>query len=206
MRARYEELSDEQLPTPRTNFPIRVIGTTKQGNCHVLQLDCREKTPEQMRGTVWSCLGNCEHGVFHPINASQDYLPDAYTNDAQRTFGYDPNRAADAFRRLSALAQSNRKWYGSGVRAYWRANEMRRAVEWPTKLDDAIASDNAALLWGYTREEENKSFAAAKKLYDELIWYAAANNRITGDGSDATDEPPEPFKPSDGIISGMDLR
>ena len=109
MRARYEDMTDEDLPTPRTNAAIRVIGTVKQGNCHVLQLDCREATPAYMRGTVWSCLGNYEHGVFHPINAAQDYLPDAYTNDAQRTFGYDPNRAADAFRRLSALTQSNRK-------------------------------------------------------------------------------------------------
>ena len=206
MRTRYEDMTDEELPTPRTNAAIRVIGTVKQGNCHVLQLDCRENTPDNMRGTVWSCLGNCEHGVFHPINASQDYLPAAYTNDAQRTFGYDPNRAADAFRRLSALAQSNRKWYGPGVRAYWRAREVQMAEEWPRNLSAAIASGIYTALWGYTRDEENKSFAAAKKLYDELIWYAVANNRITGDGSGATDEPLEPFKPSDGITSGRDLR
>ena len=196
MRARYEELSDDDLPTPRTNFPIRVIGTVKQGNCHVLQLDCRETTPDEMRGTIWSCLGHCEHGVFHPINASQNVLPAAYTNDAQRTFGYDPNRAADAFRRLSALTQSNRKWYGPGVRAYWRADEVRRAEEWPQKLNEAIASGNTAALWVYTREEEEKSFADAKRIYDELMWYAAENNRRKGDGSKATDEPTEPFIPS----------
>ncbi len=196
MRARYEELSDEELPTPRTEFPIRVIGTVKQGNCHVLQLDCRETTPEVMRGTVWSCLGNCEHGVFHPINASQNYLPDAYTNDTQRTFGYDPNRAADAFRRLSALAQSNRKWYGSGVRAYWRANEIRRAEEWPQKINETIASGDTAALSAYTYAEEEQTFADAKRIYDELIWYAAANNRIVGDGSGATDEPEEQFIPT----------
>ena len=62
MRARYEDMTDEELSTPRTNAAIRVIGTVKQGNCHVLQLDCRENTPERMRGTVWSCLGQCEHG------------------------------------------------------------------------------------------------------------------------------------------------
>ena len=196
MRARYEDMTDEELPTPRTNAAIRVIGTTKQGNCHVLQLDCRANTPERMRGTVWSCLGQCEHGVFHPINASQDYLPDAYTNDAQRTFGYDPNRAADAFRRLSALTQSNRKWYGPGVRAYWRADEVRRANEWPEKLDAAIESGNTAVLSAYTRSEEEQSFADARRIYDELLWFAAANNRIKGDGSGATDEPPEPFAPT----------
>ena len=196
MRARYEDMSDEELPTSRTNFAIRVIGTVKQGNCHVLQLDCRETTPEHMRGTVWSCLGAAEHGVFHPINASQDVLPDAYTNDAQRTFGYDPNRAADAFRRLSALTDSNRKWYGPGVRAYWHRDEVRRAGDWPRKLDAAIASGNAAVLSAYTRAEEEQSFADAKRIYDELMWYAAANNRIKGDGSGATDEPTEPFKPT----------
>lgn len=196
MRARYEDMTDEELPTPRTNAAIRVIGTVKQGNCHVLQLDCRENTPERMRGTVWSCLGNCEHGVFHPINASQDYLPDAYTNDAQRTFGYDPNRAADAFRRLSALTQSNRTWYGPGVRAYWRADEVRRANEWPEKLDAAIESGNTAVLSAYTRSEEEQSFADARRIYDELLWFAAANNRIRGDGSNATDGPSTPFVPT----------
>lgn len=195
MRARYEDMTDEELPTPRTNFPIRVIGTVKQGNCHVLQLDCRTDAPEEMRGTVWSCLGNCEHGVFHPINASQNFLPDAYTNDAQRTFGYDPGRAADAFRRLSALTQSNRKWYGSGVRNHWRAREGRMMTEWPRKLSEAIVSRNAAILSAYTCAEEEESFADAKRMYDELIWYAAANNRIKGDGSGATDEPTKPFEP-----------
>ena len=195
MRARYEDMTDEELPIPRTNAAIRVIGTTKQGNCHVLQLDCRANTPERMRGTVWSCLGQCEHGVFHPINASQDYLPAAYTNDAQRTFGYDPNRAADAFRRLSALAQSNRKWYGPGVRAYWRAREERMATEWPRLVDKAVKAQDAQKLANYTFTEETRSLAAARRLYDELMWYAAANNRIKGDGSGATDEPVDPFKP-----------
>ena len=196
MRARYEDMTDEELPTPRTNAAIRVIGTTKQGNCHVLQLDCRANTPDRMRGTVWSCLGQCEHGVFHPINASQDCLPDAYTNDAQRTFGYDPNRAADAFRRLSALTQSNRKWYGPGVRAYWRTDEVRRANEWPEKLDAAIVSGDATELSAYTRDEEERSLADARRIYDELLWFAAANNRIQGDGSNATDGPSEPFVPT----------
>ena len=195
MRARYEDLSDEELPTPRTNFAIRVIGTVKQGNCHVLQLDCRADTPEGMRGTVWSCLGAAEHGVFHPINASQDVLPDAYTNDAQRTFGYDPNRAADAFRRLSALTEANRKYYGPGVRAYWHRDEVRRAVEWPEKLDEAIRANDTAALSSYTFNEEERSFADAKTLYDKLMWYAADNNHIKGDGSGATDGPTEPFDP-----------
>ena len=195
MRTRYEELSDEELPTPRTNFAIRVIGTVKQGNCHVLQLDCRGDTPEHMRGTVWSCLGAAEHGVFHPINASQDVLPDAYTNDAQRTFGYDPNRAADAFRRLSALTEANRKYYGPGIRAYWRRDEMRRAAEWPRKLDEAITNLAVAALWDYTFDEEERSFEAAQTLYDRLMWYAADNNHIKGDGSGATDGPTVPFDP-----------
>ena len=195
MRARYEDLTDEELPTSRTNFPIRVIGTVKQGNCHVLQLDCRADTPAHMRGTVWSCLGAAEHGVFHPINASQDVLPDAYTNDAQRTFGYDPNRAADAFRRLSALTEANRKWYGPGVRAYWRRDEIRRAEEWPRKLDAAIASGNAAALWAYTFAEEEQTLEDAKALYDKLMWYAADNNHLKGDGAGSTDGPTVPFDP-----------
>ncbi len=196
MRARYEDLSDDDLPVPRTNAAIRVIGTTKQGNCHVLQLDCRPSTPDRMRGTVWSCLGQSEHGVFHPVNAAQNALPDAFTNDAQRVFAYDPARAADAFRRLSALAQADRRFYGPGIRAFWDARERRFLGEWPALIDDAAAADDPAPLSAYTAAAETSSLAAARRLYDELLWYAAANNRIQGDGSGATDEPDAPFAPS----------
>lgn len=81
------------------------------------------------------------------------------------------------------------------MRDYWRAREARRAVEWPRLVDDAVRTKNTQKLSDYTFFEEERSFAAAKRLYDDLIWYMAANNRISGDGSGATDTPEAPFKP-----------
>ena len=69
------------------------------------------------------------------------------------------------------------------------------AVEWPRLIDAAVKTCDLQRLSDCTFAEEERSFAAAKRLYDELLWYMAANNRISGDGSGATDRPESPFKP-----------
>jgi len=42
---------------------------------------------------------------------------------------------------------------------------------------------------------QKRAFADAKRIFDELVWYAAENNRISGDGNKATDAPERPFQP-----------
>ena len=42
-----------------------------------------------------------------------------------------------------------------------------------------------------------KDFGNALRLFDELMWYVIANNRIEGDGSGATSQPKAPFKAVD---------
>ena len=45
----------------------------------------------------------------------------------------------------------------------------------------------------WTMREQLRAYEDAKRIFDDLMWYVMANNRISGDGSGATDKPERPF-------------
>ena len=197
MRSRYE--GTDRNPEENNLQKVRVIGTTKQTTSHVISLD--PSLPAPLRGTIWASLANSEHSVFMPLNAAITRCDEAFTLDqTEGPYRYDARFAGHAFRRLCALAERNRKWYGGGVREFWREREdiyLKRypgllakvAEEW--KGDPAAAAER---ITAFTVEAQRKDFAAAHGIFDELMWYVMANNRIVGDGSGATAEPKEPFR------------
>ena len=189
MRTRYE--GTDRNPEAAHMQNVRVIGTTKQATSHVLSVDA--SLPEAFRCTLWASHGNCEHSVFLPMNAAIARCDTAYTID-QTTgpFRYDGKIAAMAFRRLAALAEKERYWYGSGVRAFWRAREDWYLAQYPAVLK----SLDAGKLTEWTVKAQRDDLASARRMFDELAWYVTENNRIVGDGSGATFEPPAPFKPT----------
>lgn len=198
MRSRFEGVN---CPEETGNSKIRVIGTTKQSTSHVISLD--PSLPEPLRGTVWASMGNCEHTVFMPLNAAITRCDDAFTLDQTNGwFRYDANIACAAFRRLAALAELNRTWYGGDVRRFWRDREDEYLATYPKLLKEAAAtwaSDPSAAmekLTDFTVAAQRKDFADAKRVFDQLMWYVTANNRIEGDGSGATTLPTKPFKVS----------
>ncbi len=188
MRARYEGTG--RCPEETGDQDVRVIGTTKQATCHVLSVDPR--LPEATRATMWACLANAEHSVFLPVNAAVGASAWGFDFDHKdamfRTDGVFP---AMAFRRLCALAEQKRYWYGRGVRAFWRGEERRFLREYPA----IVAGGDRAKITAYTVAAERKALADAKRILDELLAYAAENNRIKGDGSGATYQPYTPFVP-----------
>lgn len=193
MRARYEgtsECPDEQSGKDK----VRVIGTTKQATSHVISLDPR--LPAKFAGTVWVSLANAEHSVFLPVNAVVAEQEESFSKDVkERSFGYDPTLAGNAFRRLCTLAEQNRRFYGRGVRAWWRHRERELIESYPKTLAEAVDTDDAAKLTAFTKREQARAFEDAKRIFDELMWYMMENNRIEGDGSGATSKPAKPFSP-----------
>ena len=104
-------------------------------------------------------------------------------------FRFDREIPGMAFRRLCALAEQNRRWYGAGVRAFWRDRETKLLADFPKML----ASGSAAELTSFCSSAQTEAFNDALRIFDDLMWYVAANNRIEGDGSGATSQPPAPF-------------
>ena len=188
MRTRYE--GTDRNPEENGLPGVRTIGTTKQATSHVLSIDA--SLPERFRCTLWASLGNCEHTVFLPMNAAITACDEAYATDqTEGEFRYDARIASMAFRRLAALAEKDRRWYGRGVRDFWHAREDTYLAEYPGLLKTL----DAAKLTEWTLAAQRKDLADARRIFDDLAWYITANNRIEGDGSGATNEPPAPFKP-----------
>ena len=192
MRARYEGTA--RCPDEGGNPKVRTIGTTKQATSHVISLDPR--LPAKFAGTVWFSLANAEHSVFLPMNAAVTETDEAFSrDDVEKPFSYNPALAGHAFRRLCALAEQNRRFYGRGVRAWWRARERELLASHPRALAEAVAKDDASIVTDFAKREQSRALGDARRIFDELMWYVMENNRIEGDGSGATTLPAKPFRP-----------
>ena len=199
MRTRYEGTA--KCPETSGDKTVRVIGTTKQSTCHVIAVDgC---LPPEICSTIWATPAQAEHAPFIPLNAAVTRHDPAFELDLPvGREGYDDRVAAYVFRRLAAVAEIDRKWYGDGVRAFWRQREDEllsrysdvwtvAAREWP---DDSESARRR--LTDFAVAEEGRALADARRMFDGLSWYIISNNRIEGDGSGATSQPISPFTPS----------
>ena len=195
IRSRYE--GSGRCPDECGDTSVRVIGSTKQATCHVISLDPR--APSERAGTIWVTLSQAEHGVFLPLNVASDRVAAGYELDQEGAFRYEPQYPAMAFLRLCTLAEQNRKWYGRGVRAYWEDFEKRTMSE----FDAAFAAGDVAKMTDCCVRAQERAFGDARRIFDELVWYAAENNRISGDGNGGTDEPARPFLPSVPLKAGF---
>lgn len=192
MRSRYEGTA--MCPDEGAGPKVRTIGTTKQATSHVLAL--RHDLPDAFAGTVWVSLANAEHSVFLPLNVAVTEMDGAYSRDStEQPYDYDPTLAGNAFCRLCALAEKDRRFYGAGVRAFWRNRERELLSAYPKVQADAAEKGDAAAVTGFAKREQARALADARRIFDELMWYVAANNRIEGDGSGATTNPKSAFRP-----------
>ena len=195
MRSRYEGLP--WCPEETGRRDVRVIGTTKQATSHVISV--ADGLPQPLAATMWVAHGPAEHSVFLPIAAASKTSADAYARDfAGPRRDYIPDCAAAAFRRLCALAELDRARYGAGVRAFWEKREERLLKSWKTALRRAAGSwaeDSGKAIGDITRFTMRVQRAAldeARFMFDDLMWYVTANNRIPGDvnGAFPPDDPP----------------
>ena len=144
-----------------------------------------------------------------PKHATRTVWP-AYSRDQMEgPFRADPERAGDTFLALATLAEAQthtftngasgpvwvdlRPRYGNGVRDFWATCEQRFAREWPA----VVSRGDVAEITAYTTNVQARAFADAKRLYDDLLWYAAANNHSAADGGKKGELYDPPFKPQE---------
>ena len=196
MRTRYEGVNS---PEETGDLKIRTIGTTKQATCHLLEI--RPDLPRPFQATMWVALGNAEHVPFLPYNAALDAVETAYAADIRRGDWdtMDLRTASAHFRRLAALAETDRVNRGSGLRKHWRELEERLLGEYPKTLAAAAVlygedpAEAKRFITDAARRLQRETLSDAKTQLDKLLWYITANNRIEGDGSGATSKPEQPF-------------
>lgn len=111
-RFRYEGTPlDVTLPG---NADLRVIGVERSSDIHLAQI--RDNYPAAISTIQWLCMGNAEHSVFLPALNNITDTNKAYKVD---TSSYDPSSAYWKFKRIDALSEQNRKYYGKGARDCW---------------------------------------------------------------------------------------
>ena len=194
MRSRNE--GTKYCPEDSQDKTHRTIGTTKQSSAHVIEIAPALPTP--LRCTIWAALANCEHSVFMPLNAAIDGVASMYEADQTGQPRRDWSIAGHAFRRLCALSETDRRLYGTAVRAFWHAREVAylrdyhalqtsAAKEWETSPEKARKR-----LTEWLVSEQVRNFTDANRLFDELTWQIIENNRTKGETSPQWS--PAPFK------------
>ena len=85
--------------------------------------------------------------------------------------------ASIAFKRLCALAEQDRAYYGAGVRNYWQGMEEELLLAYPGVLTRAAGmfaaspEEAAKYLTEYTISAQEKAVKDANALFEELLWY-----------------------------------
>ena len=168
MRTRYE--GTEWCPEETGRDDVRVIGTESQSSSHVIAL--RDDLPDERCITVWTCLGPAEHGVYLPLSNAITATDEDFARDRTEVRErFLPDLACDAFRRLAALCQTNRKLYGRGVRDFWALREKELFARWPA----VFLRGDAAEMTAFVLAEQRRALADARRMHDELEWTIAAN-------------------------------
>ncbi len=178
MRWRYEgtELCPEQGADKNT---VRVVGVGRQSTCHALVLDA--SLPADRRCTMWVTLSNAEHAPFLPLNAAITALAEGYdAADMHAGERFCEAIPSAHYRRLCALAELDRRQYGDGVRAFWRAREDRWLEEFPR----LVRTGDAAAITAYAVKAQRTALCDAKRIFDELSWYLVKMNFNDGDFSE----------------------
>ena len=178
-RNRFE--GTEFSPDETGRIDQRVIGTESQGTAHVIEV--YDNLPAEMACVTWACLANSEHSVYLPVSNLVTDTAEAFKADTEKDSGltYDDSMASIIFKRLCALSEQDRKYYGAGVRDYWHSVELGLLEEYPdvlaeaAKLYETSPEEAAAYLTEYTIEKQNKALEDANTMYDELTWYMMNN-------------------------------
>ncbi|MDO4547560.1 MAG: C69 family dipeptidase [Clostridia bacterium] len=180
-RARFE--GTQWCPETTGRMDQRVIGTEKQANVNAIEV--YDDLPAAMSCVTWTCMANAEHSVYLPVSNLVTDVAESYKYEPAREnmWGgvYDPKMAHVVFKRLCALSEQDRTYYGQGVRDYWHSVELELVESYPQVLaqtQQMYQTDPAAAaeyITDYTIALQEKAFDEANLMYDELTWYMIAN-------------------------------
>lgn len=185
-RARYEGTQWSPEYTGRDD--VRVIGIERQVNCSVVEI--YPDLPAAMSVVTWASPANAEHSPYIPLSNLITDVADAYDYYEEGVSGYVLDYAHTHFKRLCALSEQDRVFYGPNVRLYWESVEDNFMEEYPTVLAETAKlyktdPDAAAkYITDYTVAVQEKALEDADTMYDELTWYMIVNTITMGSGKE----------------------
>ncbi len=178
LRNRYEGTEfDASLPE---NRDLRVIGVERQSQIHVIEI--KDKYPQAMSALQWLAFGNAEHTVFLPNFSGITDTYKAYKIDKNV---YNPDGAYWKFKRICALAEQNRDFYGQGVKDYWKFYEQNlyRKMQQEEQTMLKLYAENPKKAEKYVTDLHmsiaKKALSDADHLFDQLLYFVMDRNGRT---------------------------
>lgn len=173
-RCRYEGTAyDLSLEGQEGNRAIAVSGTP---DTHVAQI--YSDLPASTSILTWLALTGGEHSVFVPQFSGVTALHPALSLDAPT---FDENSAYWTFKKICALADTNRALYNEGVQTFWTTQEAAYIAQMAEEVEtvkamagtdpEAITAYVNSLAYSATADAMSKSNA----LYAQLFTLVARN-------------------------------
>ncbi len=181
MRNRYE--GTPYSPDETGRIDMRVIGTDTALSVHIVQMD--PSLPPSIAGTTWVSLAPAVYGVFVPMNILCSEPSEAYgaNQPADRIRQFEPDRYPwFAFKELNTLCMTDWQVYGTPVREYWHAAEIKMIEGMKIKqkeIRELLKTDPARAqkeMTDYCGNLQEKAFEDAKALLNEVRWTMSRNS------------------------------
>lgn len=167
-RYRYEDTEySADLPE---NKNIRVIGTSRQEECNILQI--RPDLDKEISCIEWLCMGNCEFAPFVPYYAvAMTDTPPLCKLDAKE---YNPYSFYWNSRALSTISATNREAYGNEVKRFFSEYEDMLIEELKDTDKRMTASKNRSELANdLCAENVYDVFEKQRAMFGEVLTFMA---------------------------------
>ena len=187
IRNRYE--GTKYNPDETGRIDMRVIGTDTAMSVHALQV--YPNLPTEMSALIWESTGPAIYGIFVPVSNAALSVSDAYGKDqgADEQNHFDTeNYPYYAFKELSTLCVERDDYivYGQPVRAYWNEAEGKMYATMPIVLQNAAQMKDknvaAEYITQYCNSVQEKAFADAKQLVNDVLWEESKNSNTMKTG------------------------
>ncbi|MDR1916945.1 MAG: C69 family dipeptidase [Synergistaceae bacterium] len=172
--------------------PITTVAGTGTIEGHIYEMV--KGFPPEIGARFWLAIGQPEHSVYLPYYGAITDTHPYYKKDFTAR-GYQDKSAYWVFADVATKARTNREMYGTPIREYWRAYEMKLYDEQPVierellRLYNEEGLDSASkFITDYTVAVADRTFAKAEKLRAALIDHIAARS---GDLFVVPDDPTE---------------
>lgn len=167
-RYRYEDT--EYNVNFEKNKYVRAIGTSRQEECHILQI--RQNMNIETSCIEWLCMGNSEFTAFVPYYAAAiTDTPIMCKLDAPK---FDLYSMYWACRGLSALCGQNRGLYGNKVREFFDTYE-NNLIKYVKSMDSSmvISGSRSRTANGFCNDLSYDIFNKSVMMYQQVMGFIA---------------------------------
>ena len=186
MRNRYE--GTEYSPDEQGRIDVRVIGTDTALSVHAVQV--LPELPANMSCVLWECFGPDVCGTFVPVSNLCDSVSVSFgKNQPGEDAGVFDTEGYPwfTFKELTTLGLADFSVYGKPVQDYWKRAEtgtvsgMRQVLEKASGMDTVDAENYVT---AYCNAVQEKAFADAKEILNDMKWYMNKNSNTLKKGRD----------------------